>query len=135
MPNHLWVPPGAVQEPRPASLIRQLRQEDIQCPAGTVVGDSCVRCAVEQGTIDGRTDTSTVSNFCMANYALCPSWQAEHERIAAGRKTVFDRRDLAEMKATREARRERIERIKELLASNSPAGRKFRRALGLAEEV
>lgn len=135
MSNDLWVPPGTVQEPRPASLLRQLRQDDIQCPAGTVVGDSCVRCAVEQGTIDGRTDTSTVGNFCMSNYALCPSWQAEHERIAEGRKTVFDRRDLEAMKAKREGRRERIERIKELLASNSLEGRKFRRALGLREEV
>lgn len=134
MPNDLWLP-GGVQAPQAASLLRQLRPDDVKCPAGSVVGDSCIRCKIEDGIIDGRTSTASVENFCMSNYPLCPSWQAEHERIAEGRKTLFDERDREALRARREGRRERIERIKELLASNSPAGRKFRRALGLREEV
>lgn len=69
------------------------------CPAGTAVfetaeGSAC-RCKVEEQTITFLRDPSSLVNFCMGLYTLCPSWQAEKGRIEEGTVKPLVERDDA----------------------------------------
>jgi hypothetical protein len=118
----------------PALLKRQLRSDDIKCPAGSVIGDAGCWCALEQGVIDGRTQTTSIGAYCMSveGHKECPTWQAEKDRIADSkdlRKSLLER---PKVKRTPYAlRQQRLREAQERLVADTPEGRRFRRRLGL----
>ena len=116
----------------PALLKRQLRDDDIVCPAGQVVGDAGCLCSIEEGVIDGRSDTTSIAAFCMSAYGDCPTWQREKERIAAGRKEKLTAVPKIN-KTPRQLRDDRLRLAQERMVSNSTEGRRFRKRLGLKE--
>ena len=92
-----------------------------------------MQCGIELGILDGRTDTASVTGFCMSGYTECPSWIAERERIAAGK--IAKLTDRPKGPSPKQARQDRLELAKQRLYSNTPEGRKFRREMGLREEL
>jgi hypothetical protein len=130
------LPTDEVVATGPALLLRQLEDKDIACPAGRVVGDACVFCSIEEGPIDGRTQTMSVTGFCMSveGHKTCPTWQAEKERIAANRtEKLTAAPDIT--KTPKALREQRLREAQERLVSNTKEGRKFRKRLGLREEL
>lgn len=124
----------------PASLLRQLRPDDITCPAGELKGSASCFCSIESGVIEGQINPATIENWCSGAYDACPTWRAEKERIAAGAKSFVDQRqDVRDnhqvMMEKRHLRERRLLRAQELLRSDSVEGRKFRRRLGLNEDL
>lgn len=120
----------------PASLKRQLRDEDIACPAGRVVGDAGCFCSLEQGVVDGRTQTASIGAYCMSEYVECPTWQAEKRRLEDSkdqRKSLLQRPDVNKLPAN--LRRDRLREAQERLVANTPEGRRFRKRLGLRETL
>jgi len=66
--------------------IRLIDQKDVICPAGEACGaGKAVRCRIEHSTIVAAENPSTVQGFCLGQYMLCPTWQAEKQRIEANR--------------------------------------------------
>lgn len=63
------------------------------CPAATVSrrvdGAVVVHCRVEGTTLTSAADPQSLLTFCMGSPLSCPSWQAEKEAIAAGRRDVL----------------------------------------------
>lgn len=118
---------------QPALLKRQLRDQDIVCPAGRVVGDAGCFCALEEGVIDGRTQTASITGFCMSGYEGCPTWQAEKQRVADSsdyRKSLTERPKVNRTPAA--LRQERLQMAQERLTANTPEARRFRRRIGLS---
>ena len=118
----------------PASLKRQLRDDDIRCPAGRVVGDSGCFCALEGGVIDGRTQTTSITGYCMSDdgHKECPTWTAEKDRIANARdsrKSILDKPPVN--RTPRALRQQRLQEAQERLSANTPEARRFRRRIGL----
>lgn len=64
-----------------------------RCPAAAVTqrvdGEVSVVCGVEGTVLSSATDPQSVLTFCMGDHLGCPSWQAEKEAIAAGRKAAL----------------------------------------------
>lgn len=60
------------------------------CPAAEVSrrvdGAVVVVCRVEGTTLSSAGDPQSLLTFCLGDPQACPSWQAEKEAIAAGRK-------------------------------------------------
>lgn len=70
--------------PRPTRLIDA---EDITCPAGCPArAGSGVLCRIEGEVIDGRMNPSSLMSFCLGAYKTCPTWIADKDAIAAGRR-------------------------------------------------
>jgi hypothetical protein len=94
-------------------------------------------CAIEAHVIDGRQDPSTVGALCSGEYTACTSWQAEKSRMDAGEPSFTEvaakvRRSAFEQ---RQVRQQRLDVARERLLSDTPAGRRLRRKMGLPEDV
>lgn len=113
-----------------------MQPADIECPAGELRGECSVYCSVETQPIDGRLNPDSVQAFCAGAYTACPTWIAEKERIAAANNTPLaeqGRNDRVRAFDRKVARQQRLQRAQELMYSDTPEGRRFRRRLGLAE--
>lgn len=120
------------------TLLRQLEQEDVSCPAGTALGDSCVKCSIEDHVIEGRKEPHSIESFCAGDYKLCPTWQLEKQRIADKKKPASylaeRRQEGVRARAIKEAHRtDRYERAKYLLFSFDDEAIRFRRRLKLPD--
>ncbi|MET0601826.1 MAG: hypothetical protein ABW167_07540 [Baekduia sp.] len=121
----------------PAQLLRQLDASEVVCPAGELKGDCGVLCAIEAHVIDGRVDPSTVGALCTDDYAACTTWQAEKTRLDAGQPSFVDVAVKARRSAfeQRQVRQQRLDVARERLLSDTPAGRRLRKMMGLPENV
>lgn len=66
----------------------------VQCPAGRKIGlgrggSSGCYCAIEHSQILAAENPSSLLAYCLptVGHLSCPTWQAEKERIAEGRRT------------------------------------------------
>lgn len=73
------------------SLLRELRQADIGCPAGSVHGGCGVYCAVEEHFIDGRREATSIEVFCGGDHTRCPTWRKEKDATAKGEKVMVEK--------------------------------------------
>lgn len=72
----------------------------VECPAGVAIGlgkggSSGCHCRVEDSDILAAENPSSLMAYCLSaqGHKRCPTWQAEKERIAAGRRTqLIDQR-------------------------------------------
>lgn len=115
-------------------LRRQLRDDDIACPAGRRVGDAGCYCALEEHVVDGRTETSSITGYCMSaeGHKECPTWRAEKQRLADSkdlRKSLIQKPDVR--KGTAAQRQQRLQEAQAKLYSDSSEARRFRRRIGL----
>lgn len=71
----------------------EFKQACSNCPAAQVSrrvdGAVIVRCQVEGSTLSSAEDPQSVLTFCLGDHQACPSWMAEKEAIAAGRRTAL----------------------------------------------
>lgn len=121
----------------PAQLLRQIDASEVACPAGELKGDCGILCAIEAHVIDGRSDPSTVGALCTDDYTACTTWQAEKSRLDSGQPSFVDvaakvRRSAFEQ---RKVRQQRLDVAHERLMSDTPAGRRLRKKMGLPEDV
>lgn len=57
---------------------------------------------VERSTISALRDPSSLMSYCLGDYATCPSWHLEKQRIeAGGAKELLDRPDPDQTAASR----------------------------------
>lgn len=60
------------------------------CPAASVSrrvdGAVVVVCRVEDTELSSSSDPQSMLTFCLGNHLECPSWQAEKEAMAAGKR-------------------------------------------------
>lgn len=63
----------------PAQTKRQIKPEEIRCPAGMLMNDVDCFCRIEQGLIEGRVSPDSIARFCLGDYKECPTWKAEKE--------------------------------------------------------
>jgi hypothetical protein len=125
----------------PAQLLRHLKPDEVQCPAGELVREADINCKIEDNVLVGVENPDTVAGFCCGEYAECRSWQTAREIERRGgdlQKIMASRRDEASRHRARKMLREaRLRRQQELLHSNTPEGRRFRervaRVMALAE--
>jgi hypothetical protein len=86
----------------------------IRCPAGTPLyetaeGSGC-RCGIERNSITALRDPSSLLNFCMGDFHMCPSWEFEQNRIEDGH-----RLDVIEHDPDRRAAEAQVDGWKEKL--------------------
>jgi hypothetical protein len=66
----------------------------VTCPAGAPIGEalrgSGCACRVVQEPVLSSTDPSSLVQFCLADYCLCPTWRAEKEAIWARKDVLGD---------------------------------------------
>jgi hypothetical protein len=79
-----------VDEPERRTQARRLTFDPVvRCPAGTPVfetrGGSGCRCGIEGTTLTAKSDPSSLVTFCLGEYHLCTTWEAEKLRIEEGR--------------------------------------------------
>ena len=72
----------------------QFRRQESRCPAGRFIamtrdGSPGCLCAIEGEPISLARQPSSLVDFCFGEHARCPTWRAEVDRIAAGRKTAW----------------------------------------------
>ena len=74
--------------PRPRRLIDP---EDIVCPAGCpALAGTGVYCRVAHEAIDGRLNPYALRDFCLGEYKRCPTWRADKEAVAEGRRGALE---------------------------------------------
>jgi hypothetical protein len=125
----------------PALLVRQIKADEVVCPAGELVGDADVRCNIEIGLIEGRANPTTVAGFCCGSYDECLSWVAAKRAAERGydlhQLMTVQRTKGSQMRTQKMLRDARLRRQQELLNSDTPEGRKFRerirRVMALSE--
>lgn len=68
----------------------------VRCPAGTKIGmgpggSSGCHCRIEDSDILAARDPGTLTFYCLpeTGHQRCPTWQAEKERIAEGRRSAL----------------------------------------------
>lgn len=70
---------------------RLIDTEDIGCPAGCpALAGSGVLCRVEHHVIDGRLNPYTLRDFCLGEYKACPTWRADKDAVAEGRRGALE---------------------------------------------
>lgn len=99
-----------------------------------MVGDAGCYCAIEEGVVDGRTQTSSITAYCMsaAGHTDCPTWRAEKDRVAAGRTEKLTAKPDVN-KTPKAMREDRLREAQQRMVSNTAEGRRFRKRLGLRE--
>lgn len=67
--------------------------DPVRCPAGSKIGagpdgSSGCHCSIEDSVILAGRDPGTLTFYCLpeTGHQRCPTWQAEKERIAEGRR-------------------------------------------------
>lgn len=65
----------------------------VECPGGEPIAEtvngSGVRCRVEHSSILSDQDPKSLILWCCSEYRTCPTWQAEKDRIAEGRRAAL----------------------------------------------
>ena len=78
----------------PVGLLRQLRPEEITCPAGRLAGDAGCWCSIEQSYIDGHVNPESIEHYCAGDSGVlnghhqCPTWRAAKEQFWADGKPL-----------------------------------------------
>lgn len=118
-------------------LRRQLRPEEITCPAGVLVGDASCRCNIEAHTLEAHQDPHGIEAYCAGDHLACPTWQAAKVAEANGRDLVkiLDgmQDENRERRAREQIRQARLRRAQRLMVEDSVEGRQFRRRLQVGE--
>lgn len=76
---------------------------------------SAVRCTIEGSTLTAKDDPSTLGTFCLAEYQLCTTWEAEKQRIERGQMAGLLDRDPDRDKLNRE-----VDEWKDKLVTQAP---------------
>lgn len=119
------------------TLLRQLDAEDVKCPAGTLTGDASVRCNIEEHTLNGHIEPTSVEGLCCGAYETCATWLAMKKVEDKGgdfRKILGSMQDRSrELKMRAALRDARVARAQRLMVEDSDEGRKFRKHLAIGE--